>query len=190
MKPAETASGFVLAGGRSSRFGTDKALLPYRGMSLLEWVAEQVRTAAGTVTIVAPPRRYSQFGFNVVADARPDAGPLGGIETALTASDADLNLVVACDMPRLGHPVLGALLESARAHPQADCILGRSASGVEPLLAVYRRRSLRAISAALDAGSRKITDALTPLQVAHFAIDNQEVTANVNTPEDWTRHRG
>ncbi|MEZ5353474.1 MAG: molybdenum cofactor guanylyltransferase [Bryobacteraceae bacterium] len=183
------AAGFVLAGGQSSRLGRDKALLPYRGTTLLNHVAEQVRVAAGSATVIGNPDRYRKLGLAVLADGRPGMGPLAGIETALSAGLGEWNLVVACDMPNLEGEWLGGLMRAA-ADVDCDVLMGRSASGLEPLCAVYHARALGAVSAALDAGVRKVTEALRSLQVAHFEIDNQRVTANVNTPEDWLRHRG
>jgi molybdopterin-guanine dinucleotide biosynthesis protein A len=185
-----STAGFVLAGGKSSRLGHDKALLPFRGVPLLAHVAGEVLAAAGRVTVIADPERYSHLDLPIVPDSRPGHGPLAGIETALALRQAEWNLIVACDMPNLNQSLLSALLDAARASPDADCLLARSPSGLEPLCAVYRNRALATVTAALDAGIRKITDGLRGLQVAHFQIDNQGVTANVNTPEDWSRHRG
>ncbi len=184
-------AGFVLAGGKSTRLGQDKALLHYRGKPLVSHVAGEVQAAAGSVIVVADPTLYMDLGLRVVADRRPGLGPLAGIETALGLGEAEWNLIVACDMPNLDQSWLGKLIDEAvRGGDAADCVLGVSPSGVEPLCAMYRARVLMQVTAALDSGVRKVTDALQGLQVAHFRIDNQSVTANVNTPEDWLRHRG
>jgi molybdopterin-guanine dinucleotide biosynthesis protein A len=183
-------AGFVLAGGKSTRMGEDKALLPYHGQPLAVRVATEMMAAAGSVVLIGDPDRYRALGLPVEPDSRPDAGPLAGIESALALARADWNLIAACDMPNLSRHWLSQLAAMALASENADCVVGRSPSGLEPLCAAYHVRALPAISAALDRGVRKVTDALAGLQVAHFDIDNQSVTANVNTPEDWARHRG
>jgi molybdopterin-guanine dinucleotide biosynthesis protein A len=188
MADAETA-GFVLAGGKSTRMGRDKALLDDGRGPLVARVAAEVQKAAGHVTLIGSAERYGHLGFAVVEDLRPGNGPLGGIETALAITESAWNLVVACDMPNLTAPVLTQLLVFAR-KSNADCVLGRTSAGVEPLFAVYRRESLPAVRTALDRGILKITDALIPLHVIHFEIDNRDIPANVNTPEDWSRHLG
>ena len=106
-------SGFVLAGGGSSRMGRDKALLPYRGITLLEHLARTVQEAAGAVALVGDPVRYSSLGYPVYRDKFPGCGPLGGIYTALAVSSTDWNLIVACDMPGISVDVLRILLDSA-----------------------------------------------------------------------------
>src|ERR1019366_6470085 len=92
-------SGYVLAGGRSSRMGRDKARLPFRGCDLVSAVAAAVAAAvasvAGNVTLVGHPELPS------IPDRYPDGGPLGGILTALDHTAADWNLIVACDMPEV-----------------------------------------------------------------------------------------
>ncbi len=183
-------AGFILAGGRSTRMGSDKAALEIGGLTLLEQVARHAAAAAGPVTIIGPADRYGGAGWPVIADRRSGRGPLAGIETALELRAAEWNLIVAVDMPGLRAEflarILGAAIES-----QADCLLPVSPSGYpEPLCAVYHSRCLAAVSAALDRDQNKITAALEGLQVLHFPIHNQESVTNVNTPEDWARYRG
>src|SRR5579863_10550524 len=81
---AGSCSGYVLAGGRSTRMGRDKALLPLGDSTLLDHVAHCVRQAAGNVTIIGPPDRYAGLGYPVAADLVNDSGPLGGVYTALS----------------------------------------------------------------------------------------------------------
>src|SRR5437868_193761 len=96
---AASRAGFLLAGGRSSRMGRDKALLAVGNSTLLEIVAARVRDAAGSVIVIGPPDHYAYLGLTVQADLIPDCGPLGAVYTALKTSEADWNLLVACDMP-------------------------------------------------------------------------------------------
>ncbi|MBI1787643.1 MAG: molybdenum cofactor guanylyltransferase [Acidobacteria bacterium] len=182
-------AGFVLAGGRSSRMGVDKALLPYRGATLVEHVARAVAAAAGSVALVGSPERYGGLGFPVLADKRPGEGPLAGIETALTASAAHWNLIVACDMPELGSRFLASLLEAAESSG-ADCLIPEGGSGMpEPLCAVYHLRCLPAVTQALDRGVRRVNEAILPLRVERRPIEQSQWFQNVNTPLEWTPYR-
>ncbi len=177
-------AGFVLVGGRSSRMGRNKALMPYGESMLVERVAGEVAAAAGPVTLVGPPDEYQRLGLPVVADRRPGSGPLGGVETALFHTTAEWNLVVACDMPNVQAELMGAMLDRAE-EGGADCLIPLSGAGrLEPLCAVWHKRCLKPVAAALDTGVRKMTDALAGLRVKTWRPESHEWAVNLNTPED------
>jgi molybdopterin-guanine dinucleotide biosynthesis protein A len=167
--------------------GRNKALLTLDNRTFIEIAASVVAQAAGNVAIVGPPEIYLRFGFPVVPDLQPNLGPLAGIEAALSASAASWNLIVACDMPRLTLPLLRGILEEAQAHPDARCVLPVSDGGrAEPLCAAYHKGILPAISEALQAGTRKVTQALPRESIRYLPV-NGRAFENVNTPEEWRR---
>jgi molybdopterin-guanine dinucleotide biosynthesis protein A len=175
-----------LAGGRSSRMGCDKALLPFRGGRLVESVARAVELAAGSAVLVGNPRVYEHFGYPAIPDLYPGAGPLGAIVTALHHSSADWNLVAACDMPELSGEFLRFLINTAEGGPGADALVPAGPSGrLEPLCAVYHRRSRAALERALERGDRSVRGALEKLRPAVVAVPEVTPFQNVNTPEEW-----
>ncbi len=190
--PVETA-GYVLVGGRSSRMGCDKALLPWRGATLAQWAAESVAEAAQTATLVGPPERYSGLGFPVIADLFPGEGPLGGILTALGHSRAEWNLIVACDMPGMNAVMLGRLLRTAR-ELDAGVLLPVASDGrPQPLCAVYRRTCLASLNAIFGEGTRGVMAALLRLRASGIRVEEMRLEEglefqNVNTPEDWAAY--
>ncbi len=179
-------AGFVLAGGRSSRMGTNKAALPWRGRPLVLHLADAVREAAGSVALIASPDDFPDFPGHVLADLRPGWGPLGGIETALASTTAEWNLVVACDMPLLTADILQLLLGKAESAGAAG-LVPEVGGQLQPLAAVYHRRSLPILSEALDAGVRKMGDAVDLLRVVRFVVpaEAERLFANINTPREW-----
>jgi len=178
----------VLVGGRSSRMGRDKALLPFHGGLLVESVAGAVRLAAGNVVLVGNPRPFGQFSCGCVPDIYPGEGPLGGILTALQHSTADWNLIVGCDMPGLTGYFLGKLLDAAR-EGDVDALLPAGPSHhLEPLCAVYHGRVRHALYAAFARGVRKITESLEGLRTAAFLVPDAACFENVNTPAEWARY--
>ena len=181
-------AGFVLAGGRSSRMGRDKALLPAGSGTLAGQIAAMVRQAAGNVTLIGPPERYSFLGFPVVADAREGCGPLGGLYTALRLSRADWNLVVACDMPGLTAPFLVELFDAA-ARAGKDCVVPVTAGGLEPLCAVYHARLLPAAESALDRKQLAMHDFVRQVDACLWPVRDTAVLENLNTPEQWSGSR-
>ena len=178
-------AGYVLVGGRSSRMGRDKALLPYHGGVLAEFVARAVKLAAGSAVLVGNARRYGCVDYPTLPDLYPGEGPLGGILSALRNSTADWTLIVACNMPKVSAEFLTGLLDAA-ARTDADVLVPAGPSGrLEPLCAVYHRRSRELLDRAFAAGIRKVTAAFTGLQIAVFAVPELTPFQNVNTPEDW-----
>jgi molybdopterin-guanine dinucleotide biosynthesis protein A len=186
--PVSSRAGYVLVGGKSSRMGRDKALLPFRGTTLAQNIAEAVRAAAGSVSLVGSPFRRENLGYEVTPDLYPGEGPMGGILTALQNSTADWNLIVACDMPALSADFLRQLLDAADRY-DADALLPQGPSGrPEPLCAVYHRRSRRSLDAAFARGVRKVTAALGEVRSVIWPVAEVLYFQNVNTPEDWASY--
>ena len=180
-----SVSGFVLAGGRSSRMGRDKALMAYGDHTLIEHIARLVERACGSVVLVGCPERYGALPYPAIEDALPGQGPLGGFQAALCASSAEWTLVVACDMPWITVELLESILDAAR-ECAGDCLVPVSPDGhLQPLCALYRRRCLAAISALLGRGVRKMRDAIPQLAPVLLPMPSAEVFRNVNTPQDW-----
>jgi molybdopterin-guanine dinucleotide biosynthesis protein A len=177
-------SGFVLAGGGSTRMGRDKALLPYRGVTLVDHMAQAVHAAAGSVALIGHPARYSSLGYPVYPDKFAGCGPLGGIYTALGVSNTDWNLIVACDMPGVTAEVLQDLLAAAE-HSTRNCVVAAGPTGQpEPLCAVYHRRCLPALARAIEEKRFKMKELVKELD-SHTLPVHASALANVNTPTEW-----
>jgi molybdenum cofactor guanylyltransferase len=175
----------VLVGGRSSRMGRDKALLPFRGRPLAKWIGAAVAQSAGSATLVGAPELYSGIGLPVIPDLFPGEGPLGGILTALRHSAAEWNLIVACDMPEIGSLLLSRMLDAAR-QTAPDALLPITADGrAQPLCAVYRSTCLAPFEIAFAEGARKVTAALAAVRCVRLPMEEVSQFQNVNTPEDW-----
>jgi molybdopterin-guanine dinucleotide biosynthesis protein A len=180
----DTTAGFVLTGGRSSRMGRDKGLLPIEGSVLVERTAERVRAAAGSVTLVGAPERYASLGLAVAPDLIEDCGPIGGLYTALKMTSADWNLLVACDMPGITAGFLGELLAAARERG-STCLVPQTESGLHPLCAVYHRRAGGAVESAIERKRFKMHDLLKVLGAVSWPVTDASMLENVNTPLEW-----
>lgn len=173
---------WVLVGGRSSRMGTDKALIDAGKGPLAVEIAALVAQSCAVVSLVGDPVRYAGLGLPVVGDNFPGLGPLSGIEAALRAAKAEWNLIVACDMPFLEPGIFDLLFTEAA---DFDCAVPQHPDGrLEPLCAVYHQRCHPTIEAALDKGIRKVTDALQALAVRYVVMASEAAFANWNTPQD------
>ncbi|MBB3226034.1 molybdopterin-guanine dinucleotide biosynthesis protein A [Luteibacter sp. Sphag1AF] len=170
-------TGILLAGGRSSRMGRDKALLAWRGKPLIEHMHD-VLVAAGARQVVVSGNRPVWGG---VPDDVPDLGPVGGIASAAAAlPDGDV-LIVPVDMPRLRPGTLKALAEYApcasfSGHPLPMCLRldERSRAALHQLIATPGHEcSVAALMNLLD-GVRVTLD----------GVDTRELV-NCNTPAEW-----
>jgi molybdopterin-guanine dinucleotide biosynthesis protein A len=178
------ASGFVLAGGKSSRMGRDKATLPYGGATLAFHMAALVRQAVGTVAILGDPERYGALGYPVYPDVVPGCGPMGGVFTALSVTSTDWNLIAACDMPSLSSTIFRTLLERA-SKSRAECVAASGPSGEpEPLCAVYHRDCLPALQREIEDKRFRMKVLLTELRTETVSVASLALV-NLNTPEEW-----
>ena len=106
------AAGFVLAGGRSSRMGADKALIPFAGRPLVVHAIETLRSAGLAVSIAGARSKLTAFA-PIVEDAEPDHGPLGGICAALASTTARWAVFLPVDLPLLPPALVAVLLAHA-----------------------------------------------------------------------------
>jgi molybdopterin-guanine dinucleotide biosynthesis protein A len=150
------AEGFVLAGGRSTRMGQDKALLPWGGRPLLEVALDKLRALPlATAPRIAAARSDLSSHAGVVADLHPGCGPLSGIEAALAASSRPLNVFLPVDVPLLPAQFLLWMLQRAQT-TGALVTVPRINGWPQALCAVYHRDLLGHISASLVAGDYKV----------------------------------
>jgi molybdopterin-guanine dinucleotide biosynthesis protein A len=194
MFPEPDLTAFILAGGRSTRMGTDKAFVTLAGETLLARALRLCRAVSNQVLIVGDRRKFGPFA-SVVEDVFPGCGPLGGIHAALRASQTNLNLMLAVDVPFVSPALLQWLVARSR-ESNAMVTVPRALHGWQPLCAIYRRGFADAAEQALDSGRYKI-DALfdeasttvigeEKLQSAGFS---PEAFRNLNTPEELAHAR-
>ena len=189
-------AGYVTAGGQSKRFGRDKASVILGGEMMLARMCRLVKEATGSVTVVADREsRYAELDVWVVEDLWPGEGPLGGIVTALRATQEtdggrDWNLIVSCDMPFLTGEFLTYLIGRALTS-YAKAIVPESAHGREPLCACWRTSAIAELQAAFEGGMRRVNDALKLLNAevldeSHWKrFDSAgRLFWNMNTPAD------
>lgn len=173
----EAASAVVLAGGLSRRLGRDKRRLRLwgeHGPTLLEHTVATVASLCTDVVVVLnDPADWPDLPAQIVGDRYPDGGALGGIYSGVLAARAEYALVVACDMPLLHVPLLQAMLARKRDY---DALVPRSPRpgdarnglDLEPLHAIYAKRCLAPMQAALEAGRRRIVAFLPQVHVAYL----------------------
>ena len=141
-------TGFVLAGGKSTRMGQDKAVLQLEGRTLLEHALGTLRQICAEVMVLGARELYSNFGAEVVEDIFPGCGPLSGIHAALSRTTTEFNLVIAVDTPFLSADFLRFM--ARRAIESSAVVTTPEIAGFrQPLCSVYSREFLAIAERAL-----------------------------------------
>lgn len=186
-------AGVVIAGGRSTRFGGEKAVAPLHGLPLLLWAAQRLQRTCGAVAVNARPGSEAAAlaaaqGYPVLPDAPGDPdGPLAGVKAGLRwAADrgARALAVSPCDVPALPVDLFARLFDAAG----EGAAIAETAEGRQPLCAVWPVAALPRLEAALAGGNHpptwRMLEELGAVKV-HFA--NAGAFTNVNTREDLSR---
>lgn len=184
-------TGIVLAGGKSSRMGSDKALLPIDGIPMLRLVCDRALTVCDRVYIVTPwQERYQdlvpncQFIREVQPQGEDDSAPILGFAQGLAQVNSDWALLLACDLPRLPAQVL---LEWAKQlnNSSAIAFLPCYATLWQPLCGFYRRDCLKALTEFINTGGRSFQHWLKQQPVQELTVPDPQMLFNCNTPNDW-----
>jgi molybdenum cofactor guanylyltransferase len=182
-------SAFILAGGKSTRMGTDKAFVTLDGRTMLERALDVARSITADVRIVGDAAKFAAFA-PVVEDVFPGCGPLGGIHAALRTSQTELNLMLAVDLPFVSAALLQYLIGRAR-HSASAAVTVVRMGGWQPLCAVYRREFADAAEEALRAGRYRIDLLFAAVSTQVVEQDELEVSGfslkmfrNLNTREE------
>ena len=178
-------AGYVLAGGRSSRMGRDKALLPVPGAvreTLGARAVRVLREACVEHVVALGHARGIPSDVPRIVDAVADAGPLGGIVALLASSLAERYVVVTVDMPFITAEHLRKLINASDA---ARAAMFELEGVVEPFPCVLPASARDDVQRAVDAGERRAGDVLRALSYARIAITDRAVMRNLNTPADF-----
>lgn len=173
-------TGLVLAGGRSTRMGQDKALLRLDGRRLVDIAVETLAPICTDVIVAAGARIIDGLGVRQVADTGED-GPLGGIVAGLAAAGTDLVAVVAVDMPAADPALLAGL---AQRWGGQVAVVPRAGGMIQPLHAVYATPWSGRLGAALRAGERSPARVLADLEALVVDVDDGSFARNLNRVSD------
>ncbi len=161
MPGPEGVRGYVLAGGRSSRMGTDKASVLFRGQTMLRTAVASMAAVCGSVVVIGDGAVVE--GVRSIGDTFPGCGPMGGIEAALRdcqRASATYGVFLAVDMPLLPAGLLGALVSLWRQTPTVRIALVVADGRAQPLVSLIHVEVLPMLQAALARGDHKLQPAL------------------------------
>lgn len=186
--PIPQIEAFILAGGASSRMGTDKSQLLLEDQTFVERIGALLLTVTDTIRLVGSSENST---FATVADVYPQWGALGGLHAALTACEREWAIVVACDLPFVTSELFRSLAALRADH---DAVVPVQSDGrPQPLAALYRVDPCAARATELiEAGRRRPLDLLEVVrtrwvdfaEIANLA-QAERFFVNINTPEDY-----
>jgi len=183
-------TGVILAGGQSSRYGSNKALALLHGKPLIRHVAETITAVFDSCLLVTNnPGQYDFLGLPITGDRFPAMGPMAGIHAALCSAATPWIFVVGCDMPSIT-PDLVSFLCSFR-QEKFDAVIPWPATGAEPLCGLYHKTAIAKLEHYLENGKAKLQELLADLTVRRIseqellrATDDLTVFFNVNRKAD------
>ncbi len=190
--PINNLSVVIQAGGKSSRMGTDKGLVEFRGVPLIKFILDQInRFGQETMIVTNDPGKYLKFGIPVYCDVLPNMGSLGGIYSALFHSSYENILILACDMPFLDLNFFTSLVEYL---PNYDAVVPFQTKKkfAEPFRSIYTKRTLPIIEQMLINDELKINDLFSKIKTKYVDIstldlEEESILINLNEPADLVR---
>jgi molybdopterin-guanine dinucleotide biosynthesis protein A len=185
-------SGFITAGGRSSRMRRDKAWLELEGRPIICRIIASLAPVASPVTIIANSDEYHRLGLRVVADTHKDVGPLEAIRTALANSPTRRALLVGCDLPFVTTELFRFLIQTSGDY-EATVPAGLD-DRLQPLCAVYSTEAQESVTSLILSGHRKVSSLFERVRTQVVPFDHMRhlrgaelFFENVNTPEEYAR---
>ena len=179
--------GIILAGGKSSRMGTDKGLIDFWGKKLISYAIDLLSPYCAEILISTNQPGYDKIGYNLVADEYSGCGPIGGLHAALSESSYEWNLVVSCDTPYL-HPSL--VEEMIKEKEGYEIVIPIHEDGVEPLVALYHKSMAEFFEEKILKKEFKLQDIVKERNVNYWDVDfllfkYPLLFQNFNSPRDF-----
>lgn len=178
-------TGIILAGGKSSRMGTDKGFLLWKGRPFIQHSILALKPVVSKLIIVSDHTYYDRLSYKRVRDIYPDAGPLSGLYSGLKASETKFNLVLSCDVPLINSSVIEKLV--ANYHNDVAAVVCAADDKIMPLVALYHKNCYQVCKDLLDNGERRMMQLLAKLaSVDYVLLDDDETknVRNINSPAD------
>ena len=184
-------NGFILAGGKSSRMGTDKALLYIEEKKIIEIAAEKLKKVFKKVFIITNNSvDYSFLNFKTYTDIYKNKGPLSGIHSALVNSDTENNFIISCDTPLISSELIKIIINT---ESDKSVIIPKTKRGIEPLCGVYSKQCLPSIKNILLSETKNycMNHFLEKIDVEYLDMENSftcytdDLFFNLNTKKDY-----
>ncbi len=181
-----TISAYIIAGGKSSRMGSDKGMLLLNESVFIEHIVKALQKAAiEIITIVSANRAYDFLNCNRIEDIYPNKGPVGGIFTALSHTKTEQNVILSVDIPLISSDIIAWLISNIDYKKLITQVkVGDKAS---PLIAVYNKKVVNIFEEHLKSEQLRLRSVID--EIPHQTIEVPEkwnsLLQNINTKEDY-----
>jgi len=185
----KSITGIVLAGGRSSRMGSDKSLIKLKDKSLVEYAIDALKPLCSKVVISSNNFIYDFTGCEVWPDELPYRAPMIGIYSCLKRSETDVNIILSCDMPLMSTAMLQYLLENSVNHDIT--VPMHEDNFIEPLCGIYKRSSIGILEKYINQENFRLNECIQAgshqlvLAGSNLSFYTPGLFSNVNSPEDF-----
>lgn len=178
-------TGIILAGGKSSRIGSDKGFLIFEDKSFINHIIGALQPLVDDIIIVSNNADYDIFNLKRVNDLIKNAGPLAGVYTGLHYSKTDNNLVLSCDVPLINTEILKKLTKLI--DESIDVIQLESKGKTMPLIAMYKKDCKPKFLELLQGGERRLRFAVKQCKVKTLVLNAEleKYTVNINTTNQF-----
>lgn len=154
MKNENNITGIILAGGKSTRMGSDKGFMEIDGTSFMSRIVNVLNPFVKEIIIVSDNPDYDSFGLKRVEDIIKNSGPLAGLYSGLEHSKTEDNLVLSCDVPLINHEVISKLIQECDS--ETDIVQIKSGGRIMPLVAMYKKKCMDSCLQLLQNNERRL----------------------------------
>ena len=185
MNSNKHITGIILAGGKSSRIGSDKGFLLLNEKAFIQHIIEAMQPLVNDIIIVSNNPDYDIFNLKRVTDLIENSGPLAGIYTGLHHSNTENNLVLSCDVPLINTETLKKLTTNIEEH--IDVIQLESKGKTMPLIAIYKTHCKNKFFELLQQGEKRLRFAVKQCKVKTITLNTEleKFTVNINTTNQF-----
>ena len=178
----------IFAGGKSSRMGRDKALLPFGNHSTLS--AYQYHKLSQFFPLVYLSAKENKFDFKcqVIEDRYETHSPLVGLLSIFEVLDDDAVFILSVDAPLVDKDIIEKLMETYANNPEHDAIIAQSPKGIQPLCGIYSRSIFPCIQNYVKQDIHKLTTLLQESDTKYVTFTNELPFSNLNTPQEYQEH--
>jgi molybdopterin-guanine dinucleotide biosynthesis protein A len=175
----------IFAGGKSSRMGKDKALLPFSGYkTLAQYQYERLQKLFEVVYLSAKEDKFD-FEAAFIPDRYEISSPLAGIVTVFETLDVEEVFILSVDAPFVNETVINTLMKKKR--QEDDTVIAKTQSGLQPLCGIYRHTVLPLAKTALKENRHRLTHLLKEVQSSFVMFEEESLFANLNHPHEYEK---